>query len=112
MTNDKYQKLIYRASDTKTDQKENKRVIAKIIKMDENNQYENAMTKPLPTDCIKKSKKIQSLREFQLILEGFSHVDKIGHLFIVDSEFDFDRARPKQLLFNEIYTPIFENKKV
>ena len=30
-----------------------KRVIGKILKMDENNQYGNAMTKPLPTGCIK-----------------------------------------------------------
>ena len=26
----------------------------KIIKMDENNQYDNAMTKPLLTGCVKK----------------------------------------------------------
>ena len=31
----------------------NKRVISKILKLDENNQYGHAMTKPLPTGCIK-----------------------------------------------------------
>ena len=30
-----------------------KRVITKILKLDENNQYGNGMTKPLPTGCIK-----------------------------------------------------------
>ena len=30
-----------------------KRVISKILKLDENNQYGNGMTKPLPTGCIK-----------------------------------------------------------
>ena len=28
-------------------------VITKILKLDENNQYGNRMTKPLPTGCIK-----------------------------------------------------------
>ena len=31
---------------------ENKRVVIKILKMNENNQYGNAMTKPLPTGNI------------------------------------------------------------
>ena len=30
-----------------------KRVITKILKLDENNQYGNGMTKPLSTGCIK-----------------------------------------------------------
>ena len=68
------------------------------------------MTKPLPTGCIKRSKKVPSLREFQLILEGISQEDKIGHLFIVDIEFDFKRAGEKELLFSEVYTPLFEKK--
>ena len=36
--------------------------------MDENNQYGNAMTKPLPTSSIKKKmKNTPTLREFELI---------------------------------------------
>ena len=46
--------------------------ITKILKMDENNQYENAMAKPLPIGSIKKSKKILSMREFDLIIQGIS----------------------------------------
>ena len=36
--------------------KQIKRVSTKIIKMDENNQYGQAMTKPLPYGCIEKQK--------------------------------------------------------
>ena len=35
-----------------------KRVITKIFKLDENNQYGNGMTKSLPTGCIKYNKDI------------------------------------------------------
>ena len=34
-------------------EKVKKRVITKTLKLDENNQYGNRMTKPLPTGCIK-----------------------------------------------------------
>ena len=34
-------------------EKVKKRVITKTFKLDENNQYGNRMTKPLPTSCIK-----------------------------------------------------------
>ena len=45
-------KLIY---DLKINsKKENKRIVTKIFKMDENNNYGNALTKPLPDGCIKK----------------------------------------------------------
>ena len=36
--------------------------------MDKNNQYGNAMMKPLPTGIIKKEKKGPTLREFNLIM--------------------------------------------
>ena len=32
-----------------------KRIISKIVKLDENNQYGYAMTKPMPTGCIKEN---------------------------------------------------------
>ena len=47
-------KLIYRIKNELTNKSENKRIVTKILKMDENNQYGNAMTKPLPTESIKK----------------------------------------------------------
>ena len=55
---------------------EHKRVVMKILKMDKNNQYGNTMTKPLPTGSIKKIKRIPSMREFDLIVQGISGEDK------------------------------------
>ena len=48
-------------------QKQMKRVSTKIIKMDENNQYGQAMTKPLPYRYIKKLKHVPSLLKFNAI---------------------------------------------
>ena len=61
-----------------------KRVISKILKLDENNQYDHAMTKPMPTGSIEK--KVPSWREFNLLLEIVDLDDPIGHLFVVDIE--------------------------
>ena len=104
------QKLVYKIKDKESGLIENKRIAAKILKMDENNQYGNAMTKLLPIGCIKKSKIIPTHRELQLILESLSHDDKIGHLFIADIMFNFEAAGEKELVFSKIYTPIFEKK--
>ena len=57
-------------------------------------------------------KRAPTLREFELILQNISNTDKTGHLFLVDIEFDRKNATEKQIFFNEIYTPIFEKKKV
>ena len=51
---EKEQKLICSIRNHDTDEVENKFVVTKILKMDENNQYGNAMPKPLRTSCIKK----------------------------------------------------------
>ena len=45
-----------------------KRVITKILKLDENNQYGHGMTKPLPTGAIKDDSDI-SWEKFNLLLE-------------------------------------------
>ena len=79
--------------------------------MDENNQYGNAITKPLPIGSIKKMKKLPSLSTFDLIVQSISNEDKIGKLFLINIEFDCRNASKKQLFFNEIYTSIFEKKK-
>ena len=49
----------------------------KILKMDENNQYGQAITKPLPYGCIKKQKHVPSLLEFNKMLDRISHEDSI-----------------------------------
>ena len=61
-------KVVYslKLDDGKSFQK--KRVITKIIKFDENNQYGFAMTRPMPTGCIKQNNS-PSWIEFNLLLE-------------------------------------------
>ena len=88
-------------------EKVKKRVITKILKLDENNQYGNGMTKPLATGCIKDNSDI-SWETFNFLLELVSFEDKIGHLYIVDIEFDYKNATEKQFAYNEIYPPIIE----
>ena len=60
--------------------------------------------------CIKKSKNVTPIRDFNIILNTLSHEDKIGHLFIVDIK--FHKKSPKTLAYNEIYTPIFKKQKI
>lgn len=38
--------------------------------------------------------------------------DKIGHLFIVDIEFDAENATEKELMYNEILPPIIEKENI
>ena len=51
-----------------------KRVITKILKLDETNQYGHGMTKPLPTGCIKDDNDI-SRTTFNLLLEKVNFED-------------------------------------
>ena len=67
--------------------KQTKRISTKTLKIYENNQYWQAMTKPLSCGCIKKQDHPPNLLEFNKILDKISHDDKIGHLFIVDIKF-------------------------
>ena len=90
-------------------QKQLKGFSSKIIKMDESNQYGQAMTKPLPYGSIKKQKGAPTLNQLNKILDAIGHNDTIGHLFTVDIK--FSEINEKALLFNEIYPPIFEKSK-
>ena len=67
--------------------KQTKRISSKILKMEENNQYRMAMTKPLPYGCIKEKDNVPSLTEFNSIITKISHEDKIGHIFNVEIKF-------------------------
>ena len=88
--------------------KQTKRISSVILKMDENNQYGQAMIKPLPYGCMKRKENPPALYEFNNVLDIISHDDKIDHLFIVDMKF---QKLPKTLLFNEIYPTVLEKKK-
>ena len=87
-----------------------KRVISKILKLDENNQYGYAMTKPLPTSCIKK-KPEPTWRKFNILLEKVDLDDPVGHLFVVDY-FNYEKAMPRQRIYNEMYPSIIEKQKI
>ena len=82
------------------------RVISKAIKLDENNQYGFAMTKPMPVGAIKEKK--ASWTEFNMLFEKVSLDDKKGHIFIVDIEFDHLHATDCQIMYNEILPPFIE----
>ena len=69
------------------------------------------MTKPVPTGCIKEYPSPSWLK-LNLLLVSVSLEDPIGHLFIVDIEFDEKNATKREFLYNEIFPPITEKKKV
>ena len=89
---------------------ENERIITKILKLDENNQYGHGMTKPLPTGCIKNDPDL-SFEKFNLLLESVSLQDLTDYLYIVDIKFDKENATEKQIAYNEIYLLIVEKQK-
>ena len=55
----KNEKVLFKTADGQL-----KRFSSKIIKMDENNQYGMAMTRPLPYGCIKRKKTFSALMSF------------------------------------------------
>ena len=88
-----------------------RRVISKILKFDENNQYGFAMTKPMPVGCIKE--KQADYLEFNLLFEKVNLDDPIGHIFVVDIEFNYKEATKTQIMYNEIMPPFIEkNTKI
>ena len=88
-----------------------KRVITKILKLEENNQFGNGMTKPLPTGCIKENSDV-SWRTFNSLLEKVILDDQIGHLYVVDIEFDHTKTTENQIVYNGTYPPIIEKQKI
>ena len=51
-------------------------------------------------------------RNFNIMLEGVGQDDHVGHLFVVDISFDFEKATPRQWLYSEIYLSIIEKQKI
>ena len=86
---------------------EKKRVVTKILKLDENNQYGYSMTKPLPSSCIKENKNF-SWVDINILIESVDLTDKISHFFVVYIFFDAKNAKEKQLLYNEIFLSVIE----
>ena len=103
-------KVVYSLKPDGNTKPEKKRIINKILKLDENNQCGFAMTKPMPTGCIKEYPSPSWLK-FNMLLEGVSLDDPIGHLFVVDIEFDEKNATDRHLLCNEIFPSIIKKQK-
>ena len=77
--------------------------------MNENNQYGFAMTKPMPTGCIKEHP-VPSWLKFNL-LETVILDSKIGHLFVINIEFDKKRTTTREYMYNKILPPIIKKQK-
>ena len=103
-TDTKNEKVLFKTVDGQL-----KRFSSKIIKMDENNQYGMAMTRPLPYGCIKRQFTVPSFEELEQLLKSVTLEDKIGHIFTVDIE--FSDINLKTLLFNKIFLAVFEKHK-
>ena len=88
---------------------EDKRVISKILKLDENNQYGHGMTFPLPTGCIKENPDI-SWQTFNILLKKLSLKDKTGHLFVVDIEFNKEKAGKKNYFTMKYIQLLLKNR--
>ena len=69
------------------------------------------MTEPMSTGCMKKEPD-PTWKTFNLLMERVDLDDPIGHLFIVDVEFDYEQATPRQRVYNEIFSPIIEKQKI
>ena len=93
-----------------TGEKKDYRLISKILKLDENNQYGYAMTKSMPTCCIH-SNSDTSFRTFNFLLEKVDLDDDIGHLYIVDIKLDFNTLTERQKAYNEISPAVIEKQK-
>ena len=63
------------------------------------------------TGCIKENSDV-SWRTFNLLLGKVSLDYQIGHLYVVDIEFDHTKATENQIVYNEIYPPIIEKQKI
>ena len=69
------------------------------------------MTKPLPIGCIKKEPSTPSILELCLLLSGLSHLDPIGHLFVVDIEFDFETTTEKEVFSTKFALHCLKKRK-
>ena len=62
------------------------------------------------TGCIKKEPQ-PTWRTFNILQERVDLDDPIGHFFVVDISFDYEKATPKQRVCNEIYPSVMEKQK-
>ena len=104
-------KVIYKIKLDDDDSFYDRRIITKILKVDENNQYGFAMTKPMPTGCIKEHP-APTWPKFNFLIETVDLDDTIGHLLIADIEFNVKDATKLEYICNAILPPIIEKQKI
>ena len=63
------------------------------------------------TACIKEHP-VSTWCKFNFLLETVDLDDLIGHLFIVDIEFDKANATEQEYMYNEIMLPIIDKRKL
>lgn len=85
-----------------------RRVFSKNFKLDENNQFGFAMTKPLPIGVFKCKQEV-SMEILDNSVDRFDPNSKIGEIFVVDIEFDSYDV-PREKMYNEVFPCIFESK--
>ena len=100
-------KVIYRIKLDNENSYYERCIIGRILKLDKNNQYGFAITKPTPTGCCKEHLPPSWLK-FNLLLETVYLDNDIGHLFVVDIKFDKKRATEQEYMYNEILTSIIQ----
>ena len=88
-----------------------KRVITKILKFDGNNQYGFGMTTPLQTGYIKANSGI-SFKKLNNLIRTLDIDSTIGHLYVVDIEFNHKNATQNQITYKEIHPPIIKKQKI
>lgn len=74
---------------------------SKILKLDENNQYGFAMTKPLLIGIFKE-KIYVTLEILNDVVRNYNPNDKVGHIFIVDIDF-CENDDPRKKMYNEVF---------
>ena len=77
-------------------------MISKIIKIEKNNHYGYATTKPFPIGCFKKQKEIPLVKESNQMIKNIIFEDKTSHIIVVNIKFDEACANTKTLMYNEV----------
>ena len=83
-------------------------IITKILKLDKNNQHGYAITKSLPTGCIKGHPSPMARVQPPSWNSRFTSRD--WNLFVADIKFDEKRATEHEYMYNEILPPIIEKQ--
>ena len=91
--------------------KQPKKIISKILKLDENNQYGFGMTKPLPTGCIKTDPNI-SFKKLNDLIRTLDINSPFGHLYTLSILNLIMKMQLKiKLLIMEFILQLLKNKK-